>query len=336
MVSCPSCERDDFKTEAGMKRHHTTIHDESLIEESRECGWCGSEIIVKQQSRKKATRVFCSDSDCESKWRSEEYSGRNSPNWRSDRGTVSPEDHDKIECRDCGRELPVDAKHFFRSGGGFECKCKECHGGSFGINDVKKHYKPEEGHRYCSKCHRELPADAEHFFRSGSGYVSRCKECSGCDFGVRDVNRGRDDGKWYCSECDTVYELSAEHFYPIPSSNTGFANICKECSNEKSVEEQQKRWSGEVALTPSEWQNVLERFDKSCAYCGETTPKLERDHVVPVSDGGASSVSNIVPACRSCNASKSTKSVSEWYVEQEFYDPDKMDKILQNRITEYD
>jgi len=60
-----------------------------------------------------------------------------------------------------------------------------------------------------------------------------------------------------------------------------------------------------TTLTIEQWTGLLGRFDNSCAWCGvqfsdETRP--EQDHVVPVSRGGPHSSSNVVPACRSCNA----------------------------------
>jgi 5-methylcytosine-specific restriction endonuclease McrA len=39
---------------------------------------------------------------------------------------------------------------------------------------------------------------------------------------------------------------------------------------------------------------------------------LQRDCVLPLSRGGRYTVENIVPACRSCNASKSNDEVTGW------------------------
>lgn len=66
---------------------------------------------------------------------------------------------------------------------------------------------------------------------------------------------------------------------------------------------------GEHSL--EEWQNLVDSFDGLCAYCGER-PGNERDHVLPLSRGGSDYVENILPACRSCNASKHDKTPEEW------------------------
>ena len=61
-------------------------------------------------------------------------------------------------------------------------------------------------------------------------------------------------------------------------------------------------------FTAEQWQAILILFKYACAYCGksqETLGKpLEQDHVIPLSKGGPHTASNIVPACRTCNARK--------------------------------
>lgn len=57
------------------------------------------------------------------------------------------------------------------------------------------------------------------------------------------------------------------------------------------------------AFTEEDWSAILSRYDNRCAYCGGSG-KLEHEHVIPLCQGGAHASSNIVPACRSCNAHK--------------------------------
>lgn len=53
---------------------------------------------------------------------------------------------------------------------------------------------------------------------------------------------------------------------------------------------------------------VLRRDEHTCQYCGQMAPDvvLTVDHVVPVSLGGSDDPSNLVAACRDCNAGKSS------------------------------
>ncbi len=48
---------------------------------------------------------------------------------------------------------------------------------------------------------------------------------------------------------------------------------------------------------------VLDRDDYKCSYCGSTS-NLTIDHVVPVSNGGTSSIENLRTLCGQCNLSK--------------------------------
>lgn len=62
-------------------------------------------------------------------------------------------------------------------------------------------------------------------------------------------------------------------------------------------------------LTAQDIADVFAEFNHACAYCLRTDRKLTVDHMEPVSKGGGNTRSNIVPACLSCNSSKSDKSI---------------------------
>lgn len=64
-------------------------------------------------------------------------------------------------------------------------------------------------------------------------------------------------------------------------------------------------------LTPLEWSEIRAVWG-GCAYCQVIDVPLQRDCVLPLSRGGRYTIQNIVPACRSCNASKSNDEVTGW------------------------
>lgn len=64
-------------------------------------------------------------------------------------------------------------------------------------------------------------------------------------------------------------------------------------------------------LTPQQW-TVLQQVWGGCAYCGADDGDLQKDCVQPISRGGRYTLDNVVPACRSCNASKCNTEVTSW------------------------
>ena len=62
------------------------------------------------------------------------------------------------------------------------------------------------------------------------------------------------------------------------------------------------------------------RFDHCCAYCG-ASGDMQIEHVKPISQGGLHHISNIVPACLSCNYAKGADPMERWYRSQPFFDP---------------
>jgi 5-methylcytosine-specific restriction endonuclease McrA len=64
-------------------------------------------------------------------------------------------------------------------------------------------------------------------------------------------------------------------------------------------------------LSDGQW-TLLKSAWAGCAYCGATDTPLDRDCVLPISRGGRYTLDNVVPACRSCNASKCNDEVTSW------------------------
>jgi len=87
------------------------------------------------------------------------------------------------------------------------------------------------------------------------------------------------------------------------------------------------------AVTGSEakrkWrQAIKEKWNYECAYCG-SEENLTLDHITPRSKGGSERVTNILCACHSCNQSKGHKMWSDWFLSQDFFDKEKLSKIIE-------
>ncbi|HNV10023.1 MAG TPA: HNH endonuclease [Propionibacteriaceae bacterium] len=64
-------------------------------------------------------------------------------------------------------------------------------------------------------------------------------------------------------------------------------------------------------LSDAQWL-ALKAAWGACAYCGRPDDHLQRDCVLPIARGGRYTLDNVVPACRSCNASKCSDEVTGW------------------------
>lgn len=95
-----------------------------------------------------------------------------------------------------------------------------------------------------------------------------------------------------------------------------------------------RRGETDVSYSHQQWKETVIFFGGECAYCGRTMHKgerLTRDHLEPVSEGGATTQDNIVPACPSCNSSKGASEWREWYMKQPFFSQERMNRIFKWR-----
>jgi hypothetical protein len=58
-----------------------------------------------------------------------------------------------------------------------------------------------------------------------------------------------------------------------------------------------------ATLTLSDWIETLDHYNWRCAYCASGAYEV-MEHLIPISQGGGTTVDNCAPACRSCNARK--------------------------------
>lgn len=87
------------------------------------------------------------------------------------------------------------------------------------------------------------------------------------------------------------------------------------------------------AITDEEWNESINYFrndngEQCCAYCGKNYSILEKEHIKPLTKGGKTTISNIIPACRICNTTKNNRDFVEWYLGSSVYDEERMNKIF--------
>lgn len=200
--------------------------------------------------------------------------------------------------------------------------------------------------KICPGCGKELPATTEYFTvdkKTKSGLRPRCKEC---DRQYRLENKDRIK-KYYEENKEALVEYSRkyreENRGRIKKHKRKYCEKNKERMkkyNRKHREENKEYYRSYMqrrrslkntlvsTLTINQWQHAQSYFNHGCAYCGSATT-LEQDHFWPLSRGGGYTVTNIIPACRSCNSSKHNKLFEEWYPTHESYSPEREAKIYE-------
>lgn len=69
---------------------------------------------------------------------------------------------------------------------------------------------------------------------------------------------------------------------------------------------------------------LLEKWHRTCVYCGIKDVPFEIEHIHPKSKGGSNRVGNLVLACRECNQKKGNQDVKDFLKSK----PDRLKKIL--------
>lgn len=164
------------------------------------------------------------------------------------------------------------------------------------------------GVKYCASCNTTKPL--EQFEQRRTKVGSTCKACK----------NAKQNKRYKTDESFKQGMLQSARQY----SNNRYATD-EDFRASEQVRKQLRRALG--SLTTKEWQNICERYNYSCAYCGEQT-NLTIEHIVPILMGGKTNAANIVPACQSCNSSKQSSDLVEWYTKQSFYSKEKLGRII--------
>ena len=128
-------------------------------------------------------------------------------------------------------------------------------------------------------------------------------------------DRDRKNARRYSQRPDVKAYRSAwikANAHRVPEYNAKWLRLHPEKARLRSHQSRVRRLAVERFLvSESDWLQLCRRFGERCAYCGDVA-KLTIDHVVPITRGGRHSIGNLLPACRSCNASKNNRFLVEW------------------------
>lgn len=188
--------------------------------------------------------------------------------------------------------------------------------------------------KVCTKCGEELPATTEWFHKQKNGKFGLSAECKNCKKKYQEENKEKFkeyQKKWYENNKEKIRkEATRRYWMDVEKSRELEKQRYKNNPDPykwKSIKRKTLKKGLPATLTSEQWEDIKEKFNNQCAYCGEQLP-LEQEHFIPVSKGGDYTKTNIIPACKSCNSSKRDRKPVEWYQEQEFYTWDRLNKII--------
>ena len=98
-------------------------------------------------------------------------------------------------------------------------------------------------------------------------------------------------------------------------TNSNFRQINREKARRRKA---QMYGNHVVHVTSPQVRQRFAEFNQLCAYCG-CTGDLHQDHFLPISKGGTHVLSNIIPACQTCNFSKRDHDPETWYRAKSFF-----------------
>lgn len=135
----------------------------------------------------------------------------------------------------------------------------------------------------------------------------------------------RDNREKYISNATSYYENNKDsgrykdstrlHYKNNKAKYAASQKAYRENNKDKVNASRQKRRAmvanAAGSFTPLDWRSRLDYYGGKCVYCG-STENIEIEHRIPLSRGGTNFPANLVPACKSCNCSKGTKTEKEF------------------------
>lgn len=93
-------------------------------------------------------------------------------------------------------------------------------------------------------------------------------------------------------------------------------------------------------ITKEQWKELMDYFNFKCAYSDEyiggNSDKRTIDHIIPLNNNGVNEIWNCVPMHHSYNSSKKDKNPMDWYLNQSFYNEDRLTNIIEWQLYAFD
>jgi 5-methylcytosine-specific restriction endonuclease McrA len=114
------------------------------------------------------------------------------------------------------------------------------------------------------------------------------------------------------SRVDNIYSIVKKFMKICPLTHVSYENVKFDTQKIRNVEISGKEYQQGTLLNYEVKEYLLEKFDRTCAYCGTKNVPLEIEHIIPKSRGGTNKIDNLTIACHSCNQRKGNKTAEEF------------------------
>ena len=167
----------------------------------------------------------------------------------------------------------------------------------------------EKRRSLCAQCYRDYQsAWAREKTISRRSVVPSSKVCPKCgieksseEFGK--CRRRLDGLQYYCKECrKPINEKWQRENRPLCNAH-GLQWRRRYPDRANAITNRRRTRLAGGSYTAAEWSELCAKYNYRCLACGAEGP-LTVDHVIPVSKGGSSDISNLQPLCMACNTRK--------------------------------
>lgn len=166
------------------------------------------------------------------------------------------------------------------------------------------------GKKYCRGCQQEIPRGSTPRILCDTCVTQHARQRDAYREDLRKLERKQRT----CKNCNCLILENYKHFCAVCQKQR---NAVRKRKNAKTQKHKRRLKTGAMyTFSAKIWESVLAQFGNCCAYCLEPCVRLEMDHFEPISNGGSHTVENVVPACRTCNASKGSKPALLWLLQK--------------------
>ena len=178
-----------------------------------------------------------------------------------------------------------------------------------------------QGQARCRECRRANPQPRNRTHPQVPP-PHKAMRCAGCGGPAWKGSSSRTEGEARCLDCYRASQNRRARRGPcIDCGTPSWGERCKPCSAKAQTIRadddcrvvRQQREHAAPGLNSYRRSQLLAKWKhgaKPCTYCPALADTI--DHVIPLVRGGTNYEGNLVPACRTCNCSKSARTVMEW------------------------